>query len=70
MSVGKYSNPMEHMGVRLVEVDMCFGTPFEKKMVDLLRNRGSIAGFIKGNQWLTIPDHKALFLGVGYVRGL
>ena len=26
-------------------------------------------GLIKGNQWLRSPDHKALFLGGGYVRG-
>ena len=27
------------------------------------RNKGLIAGLIKGNQWLINPDHKALFLG-------
>ena len=27
------------------------------------RNKGLIAGLIKGNQWLISPDHKALFLG-------
>ena len=31
-----------------------------------LRNKGLIAGLMKGNQWVFIsPDHKALFLGVG-----
>ena len=30
--------------------------------------KGLIAGLIKGNQWLTGPDHKALFLGGGGVR--
>ena len=29
----------------------------------LLRNKGLIAGLIKGRQWLISPDHKALFLG-------
>ena len=29
----------------------------------LPRNKGLIAGLIKGNQWLISPDHKALFLG-------
>ena len=30
-----------------------------------LRNKGLIAGLIKGNQWLISPDHKALFVGGG-----
>ena len=35
------------------------------------RNKGLIAGLIKGNQWLISPDHKALFLWGGYVaRGV
>ena len=34
------------------------------------RNKGLIAGLIKGNHWVFIsPDHKALFLGGRYVRG-
>ena len=33
------------------------------------RNKGLIAGLIKGNQWLISPNHKALFLGGGHVRG-
>ena len=31
------------------------------------RNKGLIAGLIKGNQWLISHDHKALLLGGGYV---
>ena len=31
------------------------------------RNKGLIAGLIKGNRRLISPDHKAIFLGGGYV---
>ena len=33
------------------------------------RNKGLIAGLIKGNQSLISPDHKALFLGGVRIRG-
>ena len=33
------------------------------------RNKGLIAGLIKGNQWLISPKNKALVLGGGLVRG-
>ena len=33
------------------------------------RNKGLRAGLIKGNQWFTSPDHKALFLGGGTLQG-
>ena len=34
------------------------------------RNKGLIAGLIKGNQWLISPNHKALFLGGGTLGGV
>ena len=34
------------------------------------RNKGLIAGLIKGNQWFISPDHKALFLGGLRYRGV
>ena len=33
------------------------------------RNKGLIAGLIKGNQWLISPKSKALFLGGGSFGG-
>ena len=38
------------------------GNPPERN-VPLFRNKGLIAGLIKGKQWLIRPDHKALFEG-------
>ena len=32
------------------------------------RNKGLLAGLIKGKQWLISPDHKALFLGVASIQ--
>ena len=38
-----------------------YGTPAQ-------RNKGLIAGLIKGNQWLVKSFNKAIFLGGGYLR--
>ena len=63
-----FSNwPLTHVGWPLV--DLFQGNPSCPPKATLPRNKGLIAGLIKGNQWLISPDHKAGYFWGGYVRG-
>ena len=50
-------------------VDVMAGQPTPPGPRTPPRNKGLIAGLIKGNQWLISPDHKAGYFWGGYVRG-
>ena len=64
---GNFSGAMLNFG-RVTEHAKIYGWSTYPPKCTTLRNKGFIAGLVKGKQWLIRPDHKAGYSWEGYVR--